>query len=79
MARSKKTPAEQIGFLDAQVKTAPCVPAIRQEVAEWRKNGYKGMTETQHVAKLLVSYRPPPAQWETIPFTMIHNERQWKP
>ncbi|GHO69767.1 type III restriction endonuclease subunit R [Ktedonobacter sp. SOSP1-52] len=28
------------------LKTAPCVPALRRLVADWRESGYKGATET---------------------------------
>lgn len=46
MPRRKGIPSEQFGLLEARVATAPCVPAIRREVAEWRENGYKGVTDT---------------------------------
>jgi len=38
--------AEQLSLLNPAVKTAPCVPAIRKVVAEWRRTGYKGVSET---------------------------------
>lgn len=47
MPRRSRTPAAgQLGLLDAQVKTAPCVPSIRAAVEGWRKGDYKGATET---------------------------------
>lgn len=52
MAR-KKTPREQLGLLEARTRTAPCVPAIREAVAEWRDSGYKGTTDT---TRLLLNY-----------------------
>jgi type III restriction enzyme len=33
-------------LLEAKVTTAPCVPAIRLAVEEWRANGYRGVTDT---------------------------------
>ena len=44
--RRKKAPAAQMDLLDARVRTAPCVPALRTAVAAWRENGYPGATET---------------------------------
>jgi type III restriction enzyme len=46
MARRRQPPPEQLGLLNAQVKTAPCVPAVQQAVKEWRAGGYRGATET---------------------------------
>lgn len=40
-------------MLQARVTTAPCVPPIRKAVAEWRKEKYKGATQT---TKTLFSY-----------------------
>lgn len=45
MAPRKRAPSEQLGLLEARVKTAPCVPAIRKAVADWR-GAYKGVTDT---------------------------------
>lgn len=53
MSRRKVTPLEQLSLLEARVKTAPCVPAIRKAVAEWRDNNYKGVTDT---TRLLLNY-----------------------
>ena len=43
----KKDPTQQ-ELLDktGQLKTAPCVPAIKEAVKAWRAGGYKGMTDT---------------------------------
>src|SRR3989449_6813338 len=30
----------------ARLRTAPCVPALREAVKAWRAGGYKGTTET---------------------------------
>jgi type III restriction enzyme len=53
----KRKPAspEQGDLLDvtARLRTAPCVPALREAVKAWRAGGYKGATET---TKLLLSH-----------------------
>src|SRR4030042_244850 len=49
----KRTPREQLGLLEARTRTAPCVPAIREAISEWRQNGYKGITDT---TRLLLNY-----------------------
>jgi len=49
----KRIPREQLGLLEARTRTAPCVPAIREAVAEWRDSGYKGITDT---TRLLLNY-----------------------
>ena len=50
MPRPKKQPANivQHPLLDLSdtLRTAPCVPAIRQEVKQWQANGYPGITAT---------------------------------
>jgi type III restriction enzyme len=46
MPRKKKASADQVGLLDANVPTAPCVPAICEAVRGWREGGYKGITDT---------------------------------
>src|SRR5690554_3924581 len=51
--RKSKVSAAQISFLENYGKTAPAVPAIRQDVKEWRANSYKGATET---SKTLLNY-----------------------
>jgi type III restriction enzyme len=53
MPRKSKPDPSQLGLLDARVSTAPCVPAIRQKVKEWREAGYKGVTDT---TLLLLNY-----------------------
>ena len=52
MAR-KRAPKEQLGLLEARTRTAPCVPAIREAVSEWREHGYKGITNT---TRILLNY-----------------------
>lgn len=46
MARRRRPPPEQLGLLEARVKTAPCVPEIRKAVGEWRERDYRGVTDT---------------------------------
>ena len=46
MPRRLKDGVDQLGLLEAKVSTAPCVPAIRDKVKEWREGGYKGVTDT---------------------------------
>ena len=46
MPRTKQNTVDQLNLLEAKVSTAPCVPAIREAVAQWRENGYKGGTPT---------------------------------
>ncbi len=46
MPRRGAAASGQLSLLQPQVKTAPCVPAIREEVAEWRSQGYRGVTDT---------------------------------
>src|SRR2546425_6345629 len=41
-----RKPKEQLGLFQANVRTAPCVPAVRAEVEEWRARNYRGDTET---------------------------------
>lgn len=46
--KSTKAPLNQPELLDvtAALKTAPCVPALREAVKAWRAGGYKGVTDT---------------------------------
>lgn len=45
--RKKSNPAQRDLFnIQEQLKTAACVPAIREAVKAWRAQGYKGVTET---------------------------------
>jgi type III restriction enzyme len=46
MARKRNQNPDQLGLLEAHVATAPCVPAIRQNVKAWRDGGYEGVTDT---------------------------------
>lgn len=53
MPRRKLSTDDQLKLLEARVKTAPCVPAIRKAVAAWRESHYKGATDT---SRLLLNY-----------------------
>ncbi|HZP83068.1 MAG TPA: DEAD/DEAH box helicase family protein [Chthonomonadaceae bacterium] len=53
MPRLSRNDAAQLNLLEARVSTAPCVPAIRKAVAEWKEGGYKGVTPT---TRALLSY-----------------------
>jgi len=44
--KGNKPNAAQLSFLENYGRTAPAVPAIRQEVRDWREGGYKGATDT---------------------------------
>lgn len=48
MGRSRKKKVEQDSLFDvtARLRTAPCVPALREAVKAWRAGGYKGVTDT---------------------------------
>src|SRR3990172_11939608 len=46
MARRAKAEPGQLSLLEPRVRTAPCVPAIREAVADWRSRGYRGATDT---------------------------------
>jgi type III restriction enzyme len=46
MPRKSKSSPAQISFLEPMLKTAPCVPAIREAVKSWVAGGYKGATPT---------------------------------
>ncbi len=53
MPRRKKTavPDTQADLLDvtAKLRTAPCVPALREAVKAWVAGGYKGITDTTRI------------------------------
>src|SRR6266536_3308550 len=53
MPRKTRHDVDQLGLLEARVPTAPCVPAIREKVKEWREGGYKGVTDT---TRILLNY-----------------------
>lgn len=53
MPRKKKPSPAQMSLLELVLKTAPCVPAIRQTVRDWAAGGYKGATPT---TKTLLNY-----------------------
>jgi len=46
MPRKPKAPKEQLGLLEVRSPTAPCVPALRAAVQEWREKDYAGITDT---------------------------------
>lgn len=41
-----KKDTQTLDLLQARTSTAPCVPAIREAVGEWRAKGYPGVTAT---------------------------------
>src|SRR5450759_137617 len=49
MPRPRRDPKQEPSFLEARVKTAPAVPAIREAVADWRSGGYRGVTDTTRI------------------------------
>ena len=53
MPRKPKNTVAQPGLLEAHVATAPCVPAIREALKQWRDDKYKGVTET---TRILLNY-----------------------
>ncbi|HEX6820290.1 MAG TPA: DEAD/DEAH box helicase family protein, partial [Ktedonobacterales bacterium] len=57
MPRTKKaaTADPQLSLFDVEqyLKTAPCVPLLRQRVGQWREGGYPGAT---HVTQLLLRW-----------------------
>ena len=67
MARKKKTHPAQMALLELAIKTAPCVPAIRQEVRDWVADGYKGATPTTETLLNYWFHTEPPGQWRQIP------------
>ncbi len=46
MPRPKKHNPNQISLFELSLKTAPCVPAIRQAVRQWVTDGYPGASNT---------------------------------
>lgn len=46
--RKKDSDPSQQDLLNVavQLRTAPCVPALREAIQQWRKQNYKGATET---------------------------------
>ncbi len=46
MPRKRAAAVDQASLLEARVTTAPCVPALRKAVGEWRADHYKGATAT---------------------------------
>ncbi len=49
----KAKDTQTLDLLQARTSTAPCVPAIREAVADWRAKGYPGVTPT---TKTLLNY-----------------------
>jgi type III restriction enzyme len=50
MPRKKQpTSNAQTSFIEPIAKTAPCVPAIRRAVEEWRVKNYEGVSETTRI------------------------------
>lgn len=49
MPRSRRSVTEEPSLFEARVTTAPCVPAIRKAVLDWRRDHYKGATTTSQV------------------------------
>jgi len=54
MARKRKQNLDQLGLLEAQVATAPCVPGIREKVTAWREGGY--YKEISDTTRILLNY-----------------------
>lgn len=46
MPRKRTAAPDQGSLLEARVTTAPCVPAVRKAVKDWRDAKYKGCSET---------------------------------
>src|SRR5690349_21216935 len=48
MPKKHQTSVGQAELFDVKdlLKTAPCVPALRKAVTDWRINGYQGVTPT---------------------------------
>lgn len=53
MSKKNRPSKAQLSFLENYGRTAPAVPAIREEVRDWRAGGYKGATDT---SRLLLNY-----------------------
>lgn len=53
MSRRTKVPDAQLSLLEPLIRTAPCVPAIRRAVDDWRSRGYRGATDT---TRILLNY-----------------------
>lgn len=46
MAKKSNARQTELYNISEQLHTAACVPAIREEIKEWREKGYRGITET---------------------------------
>ncbi len=49
MPKRRKPDVEELSLLEARVTTAPCVPAIRKAVRQWREEHYKGASRTSRL------------------------------
>ena len=74
MARKSNTNPAQISFLEPMLKTAPCVPAIRDVVRPWAKGGYKGATPTTQT--LLNYWFKNDHRVGGLPFAYYHFQRE---
>src|SRR4029077_16272199 len=45
-APPRPTTDGQLGLIEPTLVTAPCVPAVREAVREWREHGYKKTSAT---------------------------------
>jgi type III restriction enzyme len=68
MPRRKQSPDEQLSLLEPRVKTAPCVPAIKRAVDDWRADNYKGVTDT---TRALLNY------WFKTDHRLPNGRRFW--
>ena len=75
--RKKKDAGDQPDLLDitGRLRTAPCVPALREAVLAWRAGGYKGTTET---TRLLLNhwFNTDHRTKSRRPFTYHYSQRQ---
>jgi hypothetical protein len=58
MPHKSKSSQSQLSLLEPRVHTAPCVPAIKQAVNEWRASNYKGVTETTRASCSITGFAP---------------------
>src|SRR6516165_4321300 len=47
--RDRNAAQEKLFDITAKLRTAPCVPALREAVKAWVAGGYKGITETTRI------------------------------
>lgn len=53
MPKKSQANKEQLDLLKLRITTAPCVPAIREAVSQWREDNYPGITKT---TRILLNY-----------------------